>query len=57
MYLSPNLPAFRTRPTSPKGGEGLLAVQAPAALLAAAAAGGQGGWTIKDAAGSEISQS
>jgi hypothetical protein len=37
VTLVPDVKAFRTRPVSPTGGEGLLVIQAPAQLVAGAA--------------------
>jgi len=54
-FLSPNPAAFRSRAASPKGGEGVLVVQAPGSFLAAAQEQ-QGAWVVKDAGGAEISQ-
>ena len=47
-YLTASPAGFRARGASPKGGEGLLVVEAPARLLRAAAAapGGVDGWSV-----------
>ncbi|KAI8471595.1 MAG: coth protein-domain-containing protein [Monoraphidium minutum] len=47
-FLSASPPAFRGRAASPRGGEGLLVLHAPARLLAAAAAG-PNGWSVSAA--------
>jgi hypothetical protein len=50
-YLSPDPRGFRSRAASPKGGEGLLVLQAPRELLAG---GGGGAWVVRNAAGTEV---
>ncbi|KIZ02309.1 hypothetical protein MNEG_5654 [Monoraphidium neglectum] len=52
-FLTWDPPAFKARKASPKGGEGLLVVQAPAQMMALA---GPGQWSVKDAAGAEVSK-
>jgi hypothetical protein len=52
-FLSPDPAAFRARAASPKGGEGLLLLQAPAGLLAAA--DGDGRWAVLDPSGRQVS--
>lgn len=53
-YVVPSAPAFRARPSSPRGGEGLLvlaASDAPADLFA----GSGSSWRLVDAAGRPVS--
>jgi hypothetical protein len=51
-YLSPDPAAFLRRAASPKGGEGLLVLQAPDGLLAAA---DSGPWLVLDPSGKQVS--
>lgn len=50
LYLSPSVISFRARTSSPKGGEGLLVLQAPEALMPVATSsdGRQLLWTLMD---------
>lgn len=54
-YLSPSPRGFRARGASPKGGEGLLVLAAPAGWFRDAVAA-SAPWALRDAAGAEVGQ-
>lgn len=55
-YVARSPAGFRARALSPRRGEGLLVVGAPGGWFDTAA-GAQGAWALRDAAGADIAQS